>query len=147
MLPQGMQFFDKYITSSTVDVIFDNFWRHNSVNRDDALLKLSRFPSLHEFYILVKFRDGWCSRTCYLHPYLPNSRKASHPPTIKTLLFIRNYRGYNLCKFDGRKISTVAKISFCILEKNTYETFPRILINDVLLYGCFVAWKRSSNSS
>ena len=41
----------------------DILWRHNSVNRDDVVLKLSQFTSLHRAYLLVKFHDDRRSGT------------------------------------------------------------------------------------
>ena len=53
------------MTSLNFDVMSDILWRHNSVNRDDVVLKVSQFTSLHRAYLLVKFHDDRISRTCW----------------------------------------------------------------------------------
>ena len=56
--------FDGDLTSSYFDAISDNLRRHNSVKRDDVILKLCQFTSLHRAHLLVKFHDDRRSRTC-----------------------------------------------------------------------------------
>ena len=56
--------FDGDMTSSNFDVILNSLRRHNSINRNDVILKLFKFTSRHRAYLLVKFYDDRGSRTC-----------------------------------------------------------------------------------
>ena len=56
--------FEGDMTSSNFKVMSENLSRHNSVDRDDVVLRLSQFTSLHNAYLLAKFHDDRRSRTC-----------------------------------------------------------------------------------
>ena len=49
--------------SSNFKVMFDNVGRHNAVNRDDIVSKLSRFITLCEACLLVEFNWGCIAAT------------------------------------------------------------------------------------
>ena len=44
------------MTLSYFDVMSDNLWRRNSVNRDDALSKLNSFDSIYKVFLLIKIK-------------------------------------------------------------------------------------------
>ena len=56
--------FDGDTTSSNFDVMLDNLRHYNSVNRDNVILKLCEFTSIHKAYLLAKFHNDRRRRTC-----------------------------------------------------------------------------------
>ena len=60
----NVDIFDVDMTSSNSDVMSDNLRRHNSVLRDDGILKPCQFTSLYRAYLLDKGYNDRRSRTC-----------------------------------------------------------------------------------